>query len=242
MASEQFVNVSYRGIDVGKSLRMAEFGPSTAYLQVTTPMPVGTQIDIETDGGLRMTARVLRVQEQVAGAEHAPGMRIGVGDVSGDAKAWWQALVDSEDPAIPEPHVVVEALSDDVPEEVAAEAADAPAVASDAASSEPPTGVESPEVEAPSELTAPVPKDGKARTLVMDVSELQAALAAGGDAAAVPTDIDARPTVEMAAVDIAAIEAEMATTEAQTDGVASASGAPEAEGKKKKKRRRRRKK
>jgi len=240
MASEQFVNVSYRGIDVGQSLRLAEFGPSTAYLQVTTPMPVGTQLDLETDGGLSIAARVLRVQEQVAGAEHSPGMRIVVSDLSGEAKTWWQGLVEGDDPTIPEPHIIVEPLS-----EVADAVSAAPSAAVEAELAAP--AAPSAAVEA-SGLSAPAPKDGKSRTLVMDVSELQAALAAGGatvdgDSSAVPGDIDARPTVEMAAVDIAAIEAEMAATQtAEAAESAKAAETPEPEGKKKKKKRRRRKK
>lgn len=175
MGSEQFVNVSYRGIDVGAALKMIEFGPTTAYLELTTPMPVGTTLDVETDGGLTLRATVLRIQEQVAGAEMPPGMRVRATELGAEASAWWKSAVTGTDPVIPEPRLQLAPTS-------------APA-----ADPEPEPQPE-PEPEPPASIREPQPRS----TQIMDVSEIQAAIAAGGDVAdladAVPTEMDAQPT------------------------------------------------
>lgn len=180
MGSEQFVNVSYRGIEVGSSLKMFEFGPTTAYLELTTPMPVGTRLDLETSAGLRLRATVLRVQEQVAGAEKPPGMRVRADTLDGDLEAWWNAAVTGTDPVIPEPRRTI----------TAPDPAPSPVVSEDPG--EAPT--ESKEVAAAADADERRPRS----TQIMDVSEIQAAIAAGGDIAelgdAVPSEIDAQPT------------------------------------------------
>ncbi|HUH05333.1 MAG TPA: hypothetical protein VML75_25220 [Kofleriaceae bacterium] len=182
MGSEQFVNVSYRGIDVGAALKMIEFGPTTAYLELTTPMPVGTTLEVETDGGLSLRATVLRIQEQVAGAEMPPGMRVRAIDLGADASAWWKSSVTTTDPVIPEPCL-----------QLAAEPAPAPPAVATPAPEPQPEPAPAPQPE------APTADDRQPRsTQIMDVSEIQAAIAAGGDVAdladAVPTEMDAQPT------------------------------------------------
>ncbi len=157
MGVEQFVNVSYQGIDVGQSLKLVEFGPHTAYLELVTPMPVGTALRIETDAGLAFDAQVVRVQEQVAGAEHSPGMRIRVGEVDETVAAWWAPLVDSADPELPEP----------------AEATTAAAPAGGVPKPpEPPEQIDD-------AVTAPNGAEPR-RTAVMDAVEIRAAIEAGG--------------------------------------------------------------
>jgi hypothetical protein len=103
MAADQFVNVTYRGLDIGRRLRISQFGPMSAYLEHSTPMPVGTELAIHTDEEVRVPVRVLRVQEQVAGAEKPPGMRVAAARLDDAARAWWNALVTTSDPQIPEP-------------------------------------------------------------------------------------------------------------------------------------------
>jgi hypothetical protein len=103
MAAEQFVNVTYRGLELGRRLRVSQFGPMTAYLEHSTPMPVGTELAMHTDEGLQVAVRVLRVQEQVAGAQNPPGMRVAAAALDDQARAWWSGLVNSSDPLIPEP-------------------------------------------------------------------------------------------------------------------------------------------
>jgi hypothetical protein len=98
---EAFVDVTYRGLELGRGLKLCQVGPSTAYLEHGTPMPVGAQIMIETSEGVVIAAEVVRVYEQVAGAEMPPGMRLRA-HLEGEAAAWWEKLVSRQDPCIPE--------------------------------------------------------------------------------------------------------------------------------------------
>lgn len=93
MAGEQFVDATYRGIDVGRRLRISGFGHRTAYLELGAPMPVGTEVVITTDQGLVIPTRVLKVQEQHAGAAQPPGMWIASGPLDERAQAWWEERV-----------------------------------------------------------------------------------------------------------------------------------------------------
>lgn len=102
MAGEVFVDVTYRGLELGRRLKLREVGPSTAYLEHGTPMPVGSQVLLSTDDGLSIPVLVVRVHEQVAGAEMPPGMRVQATGLDGAAAGWWADLVSREDPQIPE--------------------------------------------------------------------------------------------------------------------------------------------
>lgn len=102
MAGEVFVDVTYRGLELGRRLKLREVGPSTAYLEHGTPMPVGSQVLLATDEGLAIPVVVVRVHEQVAGAEMPPGMRVQATGLEGAAAGWWRELVSREDPQIPE--------------------------------------------------------------------------------------------------------------------------------------------
>lgn len=112
--SEHFVDVSYRGLEVGRRIRLAEVGPSTAYLEHGAPLPVGSEIALLTDHGLTVAATVLRVYEQVAGVS-SPGMRIGVAELDKRASAWWSERVTVGDAAVSPPS---EEAPAPVPEEV----------------------------------------------------------------------------------------------------------------------------
>jgi hypothetical protein len=103
MGHEAFVDVAYRGLEVGRRLRLREIGPRTAYVDVGTPMPVGAGLVIRTDDGLSIPAVVIRVHEQVAGNDMPPGMRIRTEELEGAAAGWWRELVSRADPEIPEP-------------------------------------------------------------------------------------------------------------------------------------------
>jgi hypothetical protein len=105
MAAENFVEVTYRGIEVGKGLKLTELGPSSAFLEFEKPLPVGAHLDMETDSGFAITGVVQRVHEQVADAEIAAGMRLRVDSLVGAAEAWWASKVTREDPQIPEPPI-----------------------------------------------------------------------------------------------------------------------------------------
>ena len=102
MAGEVFVDVTYRGLELGRRLKLREVGPSTAYLEHGTPMPVGAEVLLATDEGLSIPVTVVRVHEQVAGAEMPPGMRVQASGLDGAAAGWWRDMVSRDDPQIPE--------------------------------------------------------------------------------------------------------------------------------------------
>jgi hypothetical protein len=102
MGQDAFVDVAYRGLEVGRRLKLQDVGPRTAHLEHGTPMPVGCELAIRTDAGLTIRVTVIRVHEQVAGAELTPGMRVKAEDLEGATAGWWEALVSREDPEIPE--------------------------------------------------------------------------------------------------------------------------------------------
>jgi hypothetical protein len=114
MAEEAFVDVAYRGLEVGRRLRLREVGPRTGYVEVGTPMPVGAGLVLRTDEGVSIAAVVIRVHEQVAGADMPPGMRIRTEELDGAAAGWWQGLVSRGDPDIPEPEQAPVALAFEV--------------------------------------------------------------------------------------------------------------------------------
>jgi hypothetical protein len=101
MSGERFVDVMYRGLELGRRLKVSEFGPTTAYLEHGTPMPVGAPLEIVTDEGVRFSARVVRIHEQVGGAEHAPGMRIAPQGLDAAASEWWKARIVGPDRDVP---------------------------------------------------------------------------------------------------------------------------------------------
>jgi hypothetical protein len=113
MAGEELVDVRYRGLRVGESLAMREFGATTAYLEAPDPMPVGTVLEITNDRGEAFTAKVVKVQEKTDSAPNA-GMRVAVADVSASVKSWWQANVTVTEPAgrEPETEAVPETVSE----------------------------------------------------------------------------------------------------------------------------------
>src|SRR5262245_55708669 len=90
---ESFVDVSYRGLDLGKRLKLRDVRSDAGYLEIPLPMPVGTQIEIAVDEGLKIEATVTGVHEQVAGSDQHPGMRVRPA-LAGGAAQWWQARVD----------------------------------------------------------------------------------------------------------------------------------------------------
>ncbi|MEO7731024.1 MAG: hypothetical protein ABIY55_08645 [Kofleriaceae bacterium] len=90
---ESFVDLTYRGLALGRRIKLTEVRPSTAFVELAAPMPVGTQVAIVTDDGLALDATVTWIHEQVAGAERTPGMIVAP-MLSGEAAAaWWQARV-----------------------------------------------------------------------------------------------------------------------------------------------------
>lgn len=97
MSGEQLVDVSYRGLSVGTSVALRDFGPSTAYVEVEDPMPVGSVVDVTNDGGDGFSARVIHVREKTDSAPNA-GMRIFVEELPEAVRGWWSSHVSQEDP------------------------------------------------------------------------------------------------------------------------------------------------
>jgi type IV secretory pathway VirB10-like protein len=199
MGQDAFVDVAYRGLEVGRRLKLHDVGPNTGYLEHGAPMPVGSGLIVRTDEGLSIPVVVIRVHEQVAGAEMAPGMRIRADALEGAEASWWQALVSRDDPEVPElpmaPVVPMPRLDQ-----------------AEAGPPEPPEPPESPE--APEE-PAPQAHD----TMIMDVPELAAVLAAaerGGNGAAAKRD--AAPAASRTVVMSTAEIEKITSAEGQDEG------------------------
>lgn len=215
MGSEVFVDVTYRGLELGRRLKLREVGPSTAYLEHGTPMPVGSQVVLATDEGLAIPVTVVRVHEQVAGAEMPPGMRVQATALDGAAAGWWRELVSRDDPQIPESEVAMPARRpasqpkplESPPAEEAPPTEKLAVVDAELPPAEPPAPEELPIDERPTTMMtaveppadgetdpgAPAPRNGRmadaspSRTSVMSAQEIREALGTDPSAPA-PTD------------------------------------------------------
>src|SRR3954470_1653124 len=74
MMSESFVDLTYRGLSLGRRVKLAQVRPSTGYLEMPAPMPVGTKIAVVTDDGVAFDAIVNAIHEQTGGTDKPPGM------------------------------------------------------------------------------------------------------------------------------------------------------------------------
>ncbi len=90
---ESFVDLTYRGLSLGRRVKLSQVRPSTGYLETPAPMPVGTAIQIATDEGVTLDATVTGVHEQTGGSDKAPGMTVAP-KLAGEAtESWWRARV-----------------------------------------------------------------------------------------------------------------------------------------------------
>ena len=90
---ESFVDLTYRGLSLGRRVKLSQVRPSTGYLETPAPMPVGTPILIATDEGVTLEATVTAIHEQTAGSDKAPGMTVAP-KLAGEApESWWRARV-----------------------------------------------------------------------------------------------------------------------------------------------------
>ncbi|MBP9087692.1 MAG: hypothetical protein KBG15_16335 [Kofleriaceae bacterium] len=109
---ESFVDLTYRGIELARRVKLTAVSASHGYLEVATPMPVGTEVAITTDENVRFTALVSEIHEQIAGATQAPGMRVAPSLLEADAQSWWAARSASGGPsAATAPVIVAPALA-----------------------------------------------------------------------------------------------------------------------------------
>jgi hypothetical protein len=105
--SESFVDLTYRGLVLGKRVKLSQVRPSTGYLELPTPMPVGTSIGIAAEDGTAFDATVTEAIEQVSGRDGVPGMTVRP-RLDGDAvKSWWKAKVALPDVVKVEPAPVI---------------------------------------------------------------------------------------------------------------------------------------
>jgi hypothetical protein len=90
--SESFVDLTYRGLSLGRRVKLTEIRPSTGYLEMPQPMPVGTAIAIATDDGVTIDATVVAIFEQNATSDRPPGMVVQP-VLAGMAEGWWRQRV-----------------------------------------------------------------------------------------------------------------------------------------------------
>lgn len=168
--SETFVDLTYRGLSLGRRIRLARVRATNGYLEHPTPMPVGTAVAIVTDDGLTFDAVVEAIHEQVGGSTEPPGMRVKPVFANDALSGWWSKHVEIEietapaAPPVPERSkpITVRPRSATIPE---------PMVVA-APSPEPPP----PPMPAPTEPTTipgtiPAPKTGKATTVMAAVDQ-----------------------------------------------------------------------
>jgi len=210
---ERFVDLSYRGLELGRRLKLYDFRADAGYVEMPLPMPVGTRVEIATDDGMRIDAVVAAVHEQVAGSDRPPGMRLKP-DLLGQAADWWGSQVDRAAVAREEAQTRRRRESQAA---IAAEVA-----AAQAALAEKETGAgEGTAPLVPAKAVAGVidtPRPEIARsTLVMSAEAVEAAMVAG-DAVEGYVD-DGRRTEAMPAIDPDALAAAAAQDETKSTTV-----------------------
>ncbi len=100
--SESFVDLTYRGLALGKRIKLTQVRPAAGYLEMPTPMPVGTTIGIAVEDGVVLEATVAEIHEQVGNSDHVPGMLVKPKLDADAARAWWKERVSIPDePALP---------------------------------------------------------------------------------------------------------------------------------------------
>jgi hypothetical protein len=95
--SESFVDLSYRGLALGKRIKLTQVRPTAGYVELPAPMPVGTTIGIATEEGVLLEATVAEVHEQVTGGDRPPGMVVTPKLDADAARTWWTQRVSTED-------------------------------------------------------------------------------------------------------------------------------------------------
>jgi hypothetical protein len=102
---ETVVDLTYRGISLGRGIKLTQIRPTSGYLEVAAPMPVGSELALIADDGFTVAATVTWVHEQVAGSDRTPGMIVAPRLAAEAATTWWQARIilpdDQGKPALP---------------------------------------------------------------------------------------------------------------------------------------------
>lgn len=103
--SDAFVDLSYRGLVLGKRIKLTQVRQATGYLEMPTPMPVGTPIAIAADDGTQIEAVVAEVREQTAGLgpDKPPGMVVKPKLDADAQRTWWSQHIDKAAKEAPAP-------------------------------------------------------------------------------------------------------------------------------------------
>ncbi len=88
------VDVFYCGLPIGTQLEVNHVGPTSVFLELPEPMPVGTVVNICVDGRTELPVRVMRIHEQPNG-NAKPGMHVRLDS----QPEWWETLVNCDDPS-----------------------------------------------------------------------------------------------------------------------------------------------
>jgi hypothetical protein len=172
---ESFVDLTYRGLPLGRRIKLTQVRPTSGYLEMPAPMPVGTLLAIATDEGVVIDARVSEIKEQVAGAEVVPGMKITPELGAKNVSSWWHARV-----ALPEVEVEP-TINEKAPQ--------------------PPAEPERPKQVTVRPRNETVQTDPPAGMTEMPHHEIAAALKTVVEAAAAPPPVDTKRTTIMPAID-----------------------------------------
>lgn len=183
--SESFVDLSYRGLALGKRIKLTQVRPTAGFLEMPTPMPVGTMIGIATEDGVLLEATVAEVHEQVMAGGKTPGMLVKPRLEADAARTWWtQHVTVTDEPQVPaadaDGKVTVRArrrtadggipeLIDDGRNTAVMDAIDDTQLAPAGE----PTDPSLPRVSAEMAAQTPIVDDGK-RTMMMDAVDLEA--------------------------------------------------------------------
>ena len=195
--TDSFVDLGYRGLALVKRVKLVQIRPSSGYLEMPAPMPVGTALSVTTDDGVAFSAIVTAIHEQVGGSAATPGMEVKPA-LEGHAASWWSARVSMPDAPPPAPRVIVEPVRAEVSMPIKV------SVTAPMAAVTPPPELAASAPPAPS--PPPVEDDHSKRTMVMDALsvELLAAEMSASDSSPKLVD-DGRKTEMMASVDLAAL-------------------------------------
>jgi hypothetical protein len=120
--NDSFVDLSYRGLALARRVKLTQVKPSTGYVEMPTPMPVGTLVAIATEDGVSIEAVVAEIHEQVGGATVTPGMLVKP-TLDAASAEWWKARVTEPDedlrrtdPMLPTNVVAVPEAIEDAPD------------------------------------------------------------------------------------------------------------------------------
>jgi len=214
---ESLVDLTYRGIALGRAVKLTHVRPAGGFLELASAMPVGSELTVSADG-VTFGATVTWVHELVTGSDRVPGMMIAPRLASDAASAWWQARVSLADdqvakPALPRSRPVTvrpRTQTRPAPPPEGALTGNTPAIIADlsariAAAAPRVPGARNPTPPAVAAVPPPITDPPSApRELVMEADEPEApAMRRTGEHVVVD---DGAPTTTMAAVDPATLD------------------------------------